>query len=266
MRKTLNSGIDSIFREVKTANDNDSSFVNGEHYSSLINVLERFLQDLDKLIQNHYSNFEIKEAEIKHKQLKIFEKADEVKKHVERENLDALAILKKKGMISRHWLGTGDLRTAMAKVHGFRDADPIKYEELVGEFMLPFVTDIQRLCIVETKKDVLELEQLVFQLPVFATILDSEKMVFVGYWNNIWNAFFESTPKKLRLATCASAQEKLDFSYSISFLQAARKVCNRVLTPVPPTQDIDDLLCLPFHNTQVEELSAQLDKCLAIWM
>ena len=118
------------------------------------------------------------------------------------------------------------------------------------------------MCIVETKKDVLELEKLVFQLPVFATILDSEKRVFAEYWNNIWNAFFESTPKKLRLATCASTQEKLDFSDSISFLQAARKLWHRVLTPVPPNEVIDDLFCLPFHNTQVEELIAQLDKVL----
>jgi len=111
LRKALDSGhyltVTSIFREVKTANDNDSNFVNGEDYSSLINVLERFLDNLDKLIQNHYSNFEIKDAEIKNKDLKHLEMTDKVQKHVDRENLHALAILKKKAMISRPGSGRG---------------------------------------------------------------------------------------------------------------------------------------------------------------
>ena len=73
---------------------------------------------------------------------------------------------------------------------------------------------------VETKEDVLEVKLHVSDLPRFATLLESEQTVFKKHWDQIWNSFFESVRKKLRLA-CGTGQEH-DISDSISFLQAGR--------------------------------------------
>jgi len=89
-------------------------------------------------------------------------------------------------------------------------------------------------------------KQVVNDLPRFAAILDSEQITFKTHWDSIWNSFFESVQKKLRLA-CGTGGKDQDISDSIAFLRAARKLLQQqraqpepasaaaVLAPPPPT-------------------------------
>jgi len=270
--------IDLIFQEVKTAKDADNHFVNNVKYNHLMKVLELFLEDLVMSIKELYMKFEIKEAQVKQKHLWHLERAAVAKNYVSRAGLDELAESQQKKMIKRLWLSEGDICVVMSKVNGFRDADPVKYEMLVREFMETFDADIKRLRRVKTKTDVDEVGKFVLQMPRFAMILDSQEPLFAKCWDEIWNSFFESVHQKLRDAVAASGQEQqADISDCILFLQAARKLFQTILgisnnevqiyaelgsvaaTSAPVAKCI---LPLPFENEKVLELIAQLDGLL----
>ena len=270
--------IDLIFQEVKTAKDADNHFVNNVKHNHLMKVLELFLEDLVMSIKELYMKFEITEAQFKQKHLWHLERAAVVKNYVSRAGLDELAESQQKKMIKRLWLSEGDICVMMSKVNGFRDADPVKYEMLVREFMETFDADIKRLRRVKTKTDVDEVGKFVLQMPRFAMILDSQEPLFAKCWDEIWNSFFESVHQKLRDAVAASGQEQqADISDCILFLQAARKLFQTILgisnnevqiyaelgsvaaTSAPVAKCI---LPLPFENEKVLELIAQLDGLL----
>jgi len=123
MRKALDEKdyqkIDLIFKEVTKATDADSTFVQKVHCFTLNTVLEKFLDTLIASIKNHYEKFEIKEAELKKIDLaNLAEKSKFAGNHIAhlKDDLEALAISKKKTMISKDWLKAGDIR----KVDGFR--------------------------------------------------------------------------------------------------------------------------------------------------
>jgi hypothetical protein len=236
VRNALEKGdhllLDFIFQEVQIAKDADSYFVNNVRYISLVQVMEHFLYDLVESIKGHFMKLEIKEAHSKQQQLWSLEKANVVRPHVARTGLDTLAEQKKRSMITRSWLSEGHVKIVKAKVKGFRDVDPVNYQMLVGKFMDSFEDDIKRLRKVDTKTDVIEVRQVVLQIPRFVVILDDEQSAFKKGWNDIWNSFFESVDKKLRLA-CACAGQEHDISDSISFLQAARLLLQNFMSPTP---------------------------------
>lgn len=98
-----------------------------------------------------------------------------------------------------------------------------RFQSLVSAFVETFDNDVKALRKVESKADVLEVQKVVLELPRFATMLDNEQSIFKKHWDSIWNSFFESVTKKLRLVVGSSGQEQ-DISDSIAFLQAARKL------------------------------------------
>lgn len=214
--------IDLIFQEVKSAKDADSYFVSNSTYNNLITILENYLNRLTESIKNHYIRHDIQQAHVKQEHLWKLEKAAVAKNHVARAGLDALAEQKKKSMITRSWLVEGPLGIVSEKLKGFENVDPVTYQCLVNELVAAFDADIKRLRKVETKEDVLEVKQVVGDLPRFATLLNSEQTVFKKHWDQIWNSLIESVRKKSRLA-CGTSQDP-DISDSISFLQAARKL------------------------------------------
>ena len=57
-----------------------------------------------------------------------------------------------------------------------------RYQSLVSTFIESFENDIKNLRKAETKADVLEVKQIVVDLPRFATILDSEQSAFKKHW------------------------------------------------------------------------------------
>ena len=268
MRKALDEKdyqkIDLIFNEVTKATDADSTFVQEVHCFTLNTVLENFLDTLIASIKNQYEKFEIKEAELKKIDLaNLAKKSKFASNHIAhlKDDLEALAISKKKTMISKDWLKAGDIR----KVDGFRQEDRLQYDSLVDAFIESFDHDIQRLQRVETQDDVFKVDKIVNQLPLFAVILGSEKTdAFQKFWDDIWNSFFRSTRSRLTFA--ASGPEQLDINGSISFLQAARDIFSRGLNPVAPTDATQDPQCtfsLPFPDTKVKELITKLDSLLS---
>jgi hypothetical protein len=232
VRNALEKGevklIDAIFDQVQIATDANSSFVNIRTYTSMDGVMEHFLNDLVESIEGHYMNFEIKEAYSKHQQLRNLERSKVVKPHVVHTGLDTLAEQKKKSMITRSWLSEGDVHIVKEKVNGFRHVDVGNYDKFVGKFMESFEADTRRLGTVESKRAVLEVRDLVRQIPRFAEFLDDQLSAFKMGWDDIWNSFFESVDRNVRLAIAAGQEH--DISDSRSFLEEARKLLQQNAT------------------------------------
>lgn len=233
--------IDLIFSQVKQSKDADSYFVNHRKYISLFTVLENFLNELVDSIKEHYMKLEIREAHLKQEHLWKLEKASIARNQVAHAGLDVLAEQKKKNMITRSYLTAGYVREVKAKINGFREVDPVKFQSLMGDFMESIDSDIKRLRKVETKQEVNEVGQVVLDLPRFATILDSEQHAFEKSWKEIWNSFFEAIDKKLRLASLTTSGHEQDVSDSISFLRAARKLLQQNVTASTRTSFVGSL-------------------------
>ena len=58
----------------------------------------------------------------------------------------------------------------------------LRYQSLVSAFIESFENDVKTLRKVETKGEVLEVRQIVMDLPRFATMLDGEQSAFKKYW------------------------------------------------------------------------------------
>jgi len=265
MRKALREGdnltIDLIFSEVKIAQDDDSNFVSTVQYQSLFKVLKDFIRAGVASIENHYAKFEMKEAQLKKKDLWDLAVSEVAEKHIKplRGDLEAFAISRKKDMISRNWLKSGDV----GKVDGFREYDRLQYDTLVNEFLHSFNNDIERLQKVETQNDVLKVGQVLLQLPQFAFILGSEKKDFFQQcWVGIWESLYRSV--RLSLTVTASGLKHLDIRACISFLQAAKKLFHQWLNPVAPAeaQDPQYIFILPIPGTDVQKLMLGLDSLL----
>jgi hypothetical protein len=108
-----------------------------------------------------------------------------------------------------------------------------RFQSLVSSFIETFDNDVKALRKAESKADVLEVRQVVLDLPRFATMLDKEQSIFKKHWDLIWNSFFESVRKKLRLVGGSSGGgQEQDISDSIAFLQAARKLLQQQKTHI----------------------------------
>jgi hypothetical protein len=232
VRNALEKGeyteFDDIFQQIQIARDAESSFVKRKTYTSVHGVMEDYLNDLVESIRGHYTNFEIKEAYSKHQQLRNLKRSQVVRTHVEDTGLDTLAEQKKKSMITRSWLSEGDVHIVKKKVNGFRDVDVGNYDKLVREFMESFKADTTRLAKVESRRAVLEVRDLVRQITRFAEFLDDQLSALKTGWDDIWNSFFESVDRNVRLAIAAGQGH--DISDSRSFLEEARKLLQQHAT------------------------------------
>jgi hypothetical protein len=149
---------------------------------------------------------------------------------------------------------------------GCIDAHACRYQSLVSALIETFDNDVKTLRKVETNTDVLEVKQLVMNVPRLATMLDGEHNTFRKHWDSIWTSFFESVQKKLRLAACGTGQEQ-DISDSIAFLQAARKLLQQQKAApgplvTPPMVTSQCVFPLPIDGGQLQTLIEQLDGLL----